>query len=456
VYLPQLYQQSRLLVFFLSSFYASKQWCGLEWRVGRELLKQQEDERLMFLRLDQADIPGLYSIDGYLDINGMPDEEAAGQILKRLARLEPPPPPGIQNLFELLNARQKKKTKFALQAVRTGRIPDKVVRTALTALQTLLTEIRSASNAVDNALLPQISEHLSRVLERPRTNERTKLTEALPVIPLILGEKTNFTIAKDLDRIWKNLTRPPWRKWIWVAAGILGFAICYFVAVQLIVGSRQRLKPIDDVLDTGVHGKLDAKFWATSDCQQWQLSENLLHIKGPGLAMLKVGQGKSLYDFTLRFFVQIEKGKKASWFLRGQDAEVGIHPEKLRALGFDLRLDDPEGPSPLSVEAYTLPGHTRIGKLPLLINNFVQTEDIFKVEMHVVASKVLLTVTQNPLHQYRDKRIAVETIGVPWEKPFEDSRFDHGSIGLFGTWEANNDVIVKDLSITPIRKWFLY
>jgi hypothetical protein len=85
VYLPKLYhEQSRLLVFFLCGEYEKKDWCGLEWRAGRDLLKQRHDDQLMFLRLDHADIGGLYSIDGYLDISGMSDAETAEAILKRL------------------------------------------------------------------------------------------------------------------------------------------------------------------------------------------------------------------------------------------------------------------------------------------------------------------------------------------------------------------------------------
>ena len=61
VYLPKLYhEQSRLLVFFLCGEYEQKDWCGLEWRVARDLLKQRRDEQLMFLRIDGATIRGLY------------------------------------------------------------------------------------------------------------------------------------------------------------------------------------------------------------------------------------------------------------------------------------------------------------------------------------------------------------------------------------------------------------
>lgn len=88
VYLQNLYhQESLLLVFFLCGEYAEKDWCGLEWRAGRDLLKRKCDDRLMFLRLDQADIPGLYSIDGYIDISELSEQQVAREILARLAML---------------------------------------------------------------------------------------------------------------------------------------------------------------------------------------------------------------------------------------------------------------------------------------------------------------------------------------------------------------------------------
>jgi hypothetical protein len=88
VYLPELYhKQSLLIVFFLCFDYERKEWCGLEWRAGRDLLKHKEDHRLMLLRLDSAEIQGLYSIDGHLDISSMDDNEVALDILKRLSSI---------------------------------------------------------------------------------------------------------------------------------------------------------------------------------------------------------------------------------------------------------------------------------------------------------------------------------------------------------------------------------
>jgi hypothetical protein len=57
VYLTSLYKShSLLLVFFLCGDYAKKEWCGLEWRIGRDLIKQKQEHRLMTLRLDDAEI----------------------------------------------------------------------------------------------------------------------------------------------------------------------------------------------------------------------------------------------------------------------------------------------------------------------------------------------------------------------------------------------------------------
>jgi hypothetical protein len=95
-YLSKLYHdESDLITIFLCKEYDQKEWCGLEWRACRDLLKRKQDARLMFLRLDDADMPGLYSIDGYLDIRTMSDAEVADAILQRLG--EPGEPPSLRD-----------------------------------------------------------------------------------------------------------------------------------------------------------------------------------------------------------------------------------------------------------------------------------------------------------------------------------------------------------------------
>jgi TIR domain len=85
LYLQSIYKvESDLLVILLCAEYEQKEWCGLEWRVVRDLIKGRESERIMFLRLDEAPIEGLLSIDGYLDVVMLRDEEVAEAILTRI------------------------------------------------------------------------------------------------------------------------------------------------------------------------------------------------------------------------------------------------------------------------------------------------------------------------------------------------------------------------------------
>lgn len=94
VYLPRLYrEESDLIVFFFCAAYTEKEWCGLEWRAGRDLLKNRQDDRLMFLRLDTANIEGLYSIDGYIRIDERADDDVAELILQKLDMMSPAPAP---------------------------------------------------------------------------------------------------------------------------------------------------------------------------------------------------------------------------------------------------------------------------------------------------------------------------------------------------------------------------
>jgi len=84
-YLCNIYKDdSELLVIFLNEDYTKKEWCGLEWRVVREIIKKKNDGDIMLIRFDSAEIDGLLSIDGFLDINNMLPAEVAELILERL------------------------------------------------------------------------------------------------------------------------------------------------------------------------------------------------------------------------------------------------------------------------------------------------------------------------------------------------------------------------------------
>ena len=89
-YLQNIYHnESDLVVVFLCQEYAEKEWCGLELRAIHELIKQRKDDDIMPMRFDDAHIPGLFSIDGYIDLRQHTPEQAAEFILKRLPHKHP-------------------------------------------------------------------------------------------------------------------------------------------------------------------------------------------------------------------------------------------------------------------------------------------------------------------------------------------------------------------------------
>lgn len=75
---------SDLVVVFLSSDYEKKQWCGLEWRAIREIIKNKSDHSIMFMRFDNASVQGSFSIDGYVDLNDYDPVQAARLIVERV------------------------------------------------------------------------------------------------------------------------------------------------------------------------------------------------------------------------------------------------------------------------------------------------------------------------------------------------------------------------------------
>lgn len=82
--------KSSLIVVFLCAEYAQKQWCGLEWRAVRDIIKAKEDDRVMFVRFDDAPVDGVLSIDGYIDARTFAATDVAHFVLQRLRQLHQP------------------------------------------------------------------------------------------------------------------------------------------------------------------------------------------------------------------------------------------------------------------------------------------------------------------------------------------------------------------------------
>lgn len=76
--------RSSLVVVFLCDAYAEKQWCGLEWRAIRDMIKSRKDDQIMFVRFDDAAVDGVLSIDGYIDARRHNPTDLASFVLTRL------------------------------------------------------------------------------------------------------------------------------------------------------------------------------------------------------------------------------------------------------------------------------------------------------------------------------------------------------------------------------------
>ena len=84
-YLQKLYHdESDLIAVFLCRDYESKEWCGLEWRSLRDLIKKRKGSHIMLFRFDDAEVSGIFSIDGYIEIGSRTPIEIANCALERL------------------------------------------------------------------------------------------------------------------------------------------------------------------------------------------------------------------------------------------------------------------------------------------------------------------------------------------------------------------------------------
>lgn len=85
------HDQSDLVVVFLGGNYQGKEWCGLEWRAVRDLIKKRDGQRIMFFRFDDQPVDGVFSLDLAIDCREHASAEAAKLILERL-QFTPPKP----------------------------------------------------------------------------------------------------------------------------------------------------------------------------------------------------------------------------------------------------------------------------------------------------------------------------------------------------------------------------
>lgn len=79
--------RARLIVVFLCAKYQEKEWCGMEFRAIREIIKEREHQRVMFIKMDEGIVDGVFSTDGYIDGRTHTPTELAGFIQERVSLL---------------------------------------------------------------------------------------------------------------------------------------------------------------------------------------------------------------------------------------------------------------------------------------------------------------------------------------------------------------------------------
>ena len=80
--------RSKLIVVFLSDDYQRKEWCGVEFRAIKDIIMEREHKKIMFVRLDEGIVDGVFKTDGYVDARKFSPEDIAHFIQERIELLK--------------------------------------------------------------------------------------------------------------------------------------------------------------------------------------------------------------------------------------------------------------------------------------------------------------------------------------------------------------------------------
>lgn len=76
--------RSKLIVVFLCEKYQEKKWCGIEFRAIKEIIMERQHERIMFVKMDDSSVDGVFKTDGYIDGRSHSATEVANFIKERI------------------------------------------------------------------------------------------------------------------------------------------------------------------------------------------------------------------------------------------------------------------------------------------------------------------------------------------------------------------------------------
>lgn len=86
VFLQAIYRhRSKLLVVFIGSDYQRKMWTGIEWDAIRTIVRElRELDRVMYVKMDDGQVDGIFSHDGYIDGRANTPAQIADFIAERV------------------------------------------------------------------------------------------------------------------------------------------------------------------------------------------------------------------------------------------------------------------------------------------------------------------------------------------------------------------------------------
>lgn len=77
-------KRSKLVVVFLCSDYQRKEWCGVEFRAIKEIIMERDNQRIMFVKMDDGIVDGIFKTDGYIDGRKYQPKDIARFIQERI------------------------------------------------------------------------------------------------------------------------------------------------------------------------------------------------------------------------------------------------------------------------------------------------------------------------------------------------------------------------------------
>jgi hypothetical protein len=85
VLLQDLYStRAKLIVVFLGSAYQAGRWPAIEWTAIRTIINAREQEKVMFVRMDDGAVAGVQAHDGYIDARRFNADQIAAMIAQRV------------------------------------------------------------------------------------------------------------------------------------------------------------------------------------------------------------------------------------------------------------------------------------------------------------------------------------------------------------------------------------